>query len=215
MCAEAIIPLFPLGVVLLPGMDLPLHIFEERYKELIKECLERREEFGVVYYSGKMMLRVGCTATITEVLRNYDDGKIDILTVGKRRFMVEELFEDKLYIEARVEFFQDMHEAFDKRMEELVLRGTESLKQLNMVSDHKTNIQHIENSRPEDLSFLIAATEGFTLEEKQKFLEMTSTRERLEKSIGSLENIIERLRLSQEIKRIFGRKDDSSESMPL
>ncbi|KPJ84614.1 MAG: hypothetical protein AMS17_16060, partial [Spirochaetes bacterium DG_61] len=103
---------------------------------------------------------------------------------------------------------QDMHEAFDKRMEELVLRGTESLKQLNMVSDHKTNIQHIENSRPEDLSFLIAATEGFTLEEKQKFLEMTSTRERLEKSIGSLENIIERLRLSQEIKRIFGRKDD-------
>jgi ATP-dependent Lon protease len=215
MSAEAIIPLFPLGVVLLPGMDLPLHIFEERYKELIKECLEKREEFGVVYYSGKMMLRAGCTAMITEVLRNYDDGKLDILTIGKRRFMVEELFEDKLYIEARVEFFQDMHEAFDKRMEELVLRGTESLKQLNMVSDHKTSIQHIENLRPEDLSFLIAATEGFTLEEKQKFLEMTSTRERLEKSIGSLENIIERLRLSQEIKRIFGRKDDSSESMPL
>jgi Lon protease-like protein len=215
MASESIIALFPLGVVLLPGMDLPLHIFEERYKKLIDESLEGGREFGVVYYSGKTMLRVGCTAGITRVLRNYNHGEMDILTEGKRRFFIRELLDEKLYIEAKVEFFKDRYEDIDERMRDLLRRGTTSLEQLNVVSNKKTDVQRIEILDPESLSFLIASTEGFTLEEKQKFLEMTSTAERLETSINSLQSIIERLRLSSEIKRIFGTREDSSDSTPL
>jgi Lon protease-like protein len=213
--SERIIPLFPLGVVLLPGMGLPLHIFEERYKKLIEECLKEKREFGVVFYSGKKMLRVGCTAGITEVVRNYAHGEMDILTEGRHRFVIKEILDDKLYIEAKVEFFQDTREEVDERMKDLLRIGTESLSQLNLVSNKDANIGGVKNLDPESLSFVIASTEGFTLDEKQKFLEMTSTTERLETSITAIRKIIERLRLSKEIKRIFGTRDDTSESTPL
>jgi len=210
---ENIIPLFPLGVVLLPGMDLPLHIFEERYKKLIRECIDTDQEFGVVYYSGKMMLRVGCTAEISNVLRSYEDGKMDILTTGMRRFHIEELFESKPYIEAKVEFIRDIEEINDEDMNLLIRKGADILKQLYRMSEDKE--RDLSYMDPESLSFYIASTHGFTLDEQQRFLEMRSTRERLQKGIESLQKIIERLRLSKEIKRIFGRRDDQGEITPL
>jgi Lon protease-like protein len=210
---EDIIPLFPLGVVLLPGMDLPLHIFEERYKKLVGECIETDKEFGVVYYSGKMMLRVGCTAEISKVLKSYEDGKMDILTTGMRRFHIQELFESKPYIEAKVEFIRDVEEMNDEDMKSLIREGADSLRQLYRMSDDKE--RDLSYMDPESLSFYIASTQGFTLDEQQRFLEMKSTRERLQKGIESLQKIIERLRLSKEIKRIFGRRDDQGEITPL
>jgi Lon protease-like protein len=210
---ENIIPLFPLGVVLLPGMDLPLHIFEERYKRLIGECIETDQEFGVVYYSGKMMLRVGCTAEISKVLRSYEDGKLDILTTGMRRFHIEELFESKPYIEAKVEFIRDGEETDDDDMKSLIRKGADSLRQLYRISEDKE--KDLSYMNPEALSFFIASTHGFTLDEQQRFLEMRSTKERLQKGIESLQKIIERLKLSKEIKRIFGRRDDQGEITPL
>ncbi len=216
MPSENIIPLFPLGVVLLPGMGLPLHIFEERYKKLIGECIEREQEFGVVYYSGKMMLRVGCTAEIVKVLRSFENGKLDILTTGMRRFHIEELFESKPYIEARVEFIRDAEEIDDDAMKSLIQKSTESLKQLYRINeDNERKNNDTSRMTPEELSFYIASTHGFTLDEQQQFLEMRSTRERLQKGIESLQKIIERLRLSKEIKRIFGRRDDQGEITPM
>jgi Lon protease-like protein len=83
MPVEIIIPLFPLGVVLLPEMILPLHIFEERYKTMIGQCLDQDEEFGIVYFNGKKMEEVGCTARILKVLKRYDDGRMDICHFGQ------------------------------------------------------------------------------------------------------------------------------------
>ena len=68
---ESTIPLFPLGVVLLPRMHMPLHIFEERYKLMIKECLTQKTEFGMVYFAGQKLMSYGCTAKIIEVLKRY------------------------------------------------------------------------------------------------------------------------------------------------
>jgi Lon protease-like protein len=215
MSPEEKIPLFPLGVVLLPGMDLPLHIFEERYKVLIGQCIEKDQEFGIVYYSGEMILRVGCTAIITEILRNYDDGKMDIMTVGKRRFQIKDILEAKEYLEARVAFFQDFNRDIDDEMKNLIKRGIEGLKQLTNITGQEKHLLLLDSIDPETLSFIIASTHGFTLEEKQRFLEITSTQERLEKSIDSLQKIIERLKLSKEIKRIFGGRDSSDEITPL
>ncbi len=77
------IPLFPLNVVLLPGADLPLHIFEPRYREMVKNCLEEKSEFGMLLSLPKGVARVGCTAEILDVVKRYEDGRMDILTAGR------------------------------------------------------------------------------------------------------------------------------------
>ena len=100
-------PLFPLQVVLFPGAELPLHIFEERYKEMIGEVLRDRKEFGVVLASEKGVVNTGCTATVDKVLRRYPDGRLDILTLGRRRFEILLLNDERPFLRGAVEFFDD------------------------------------------------------------------------------------------------------------
>ena len=104
---EGLLPLFPLQVVLFPGADLPLHIFEERYKEMIGEVLRDRVEFGVVLASEKGVVNAGCTATVDKVLRRYPDGRLDILTRGRRRFEILRLNDERAFLRGSVEFFDD------------------------------------------------------------------------------------------------------------
>lgn len=85
------LPLFPLDVVLFPGAPLPLHIFEERYKELINECLDQKIAFGVVRTQLEGLAVIGCTARILRVLERYSDGRIDILCEGGERFEIKSL----------------------------------------------------------------------------------------------------------------------------
>src|ERR1041385_5946949 len=101
---EGMLPLFPLQVVLLPGAELPLHIFEDRYKEMIGEVIRDRVEFGVVLASEKGIVNTGCTATIDRVLRNYPDGRMDILARGRRRFEIMRLNDERSYLRGTVEF---------------------------------------------------------------------------------------------------------------
>src|SRR5258708_36528790 len=100
-------PLFPLQAVLLPGAELPLHIFEERYKEMIREVIRERLEFGVVLASDKGILSTGCTATVDKLLREYPDGRMDILTTGRRRFEILRLNEERSFLRGAIEFFDD------------------------------------------------------------------------------------------------------------
>lgn len=102
-----LLPLFPLRVVLFPGAPLPLHIFEDRYKEMIGEAVRNGSEFGVVQAGEKGILNVGCTATVHEVINRYDDGRLDILTIGRRRFEIYLLDEEKSYLRGAVTFFDD------------------------------------------------------------------------------------------------------------
>ena len=82
------IPLFPLNVVLLPGAALPLHIFEPRYREMVSECLKSKTEFGLLLSLPKGIVRVGCTAEVMDVVKRYDDGRMDIVTVGRTPFRI-------------------------------------------------------------------------------------------------------------------------------
>ena len=104
---DGLLPLFPLQVVLLPGSQLPLHIFEDRYKEMIGEVLRDKLEFGVVLASEKGIVNTGCTATVDRVLREYPDGRLDILTRGRRRFEVLLLNDERSFLRGAVEFFDD------------------------------------------------------------------------------------------------------------
>jgi Lon protease-like protein len=104
---DGLLPLFPLQVVLLPGSQLPLHIFEDRYKEMIGEVLRDKLEFGVVLASEKGIVNTGCTASVDRVLREYPDGRLDIMTRGRRRFEVLLLNDERSFLRGAVEFFDD------------------------------------------------------------------------------------------------------------
>ncbi len=110
---EDLLPLFPLNLVLLPQELLPLHIFEERYKQMVGECLAAKEsgsgnqEFGIVQAEGDKIHTTGCTARIVNVVRRYEDGRLDILTIGSRRFEVLLTNEEKMYLSGGVAFFDD------------------------------------------------------------------------------------------------------------
>lgn len=104
---QPLLPLFPLNVVLFPRTPLPLHIFEERYKEMIGEALENNTEFGVVLAGEKGIVNTGCTASIEKVLKKYEDGRMDVLAVGRRRFEILLLNDEKSYLRGAVEFFDD------------------------------------------------------------------------------------------------------------
>ncbi len=106
-----LLPLFPLQVVLLPGGELPLHIFEERYKEMIAEVIRERQEFGVILASEKGIVNTGCTAMIDKVLREYPDGRMDIIARGRRRFEIMMLNDERPFLRGSVEFFDDEEES--------------------------------------------------------------------------------------------------------
>jgi Lon protease-like protein len=104
---EPLIPLFPLDAVLLPSNVLPLHIFEDRYKQMIGEALAANTEFGVVQANERGILNLGCTASIERVVNTYGDGRLDIVTVGRRQFEILLLDETKPYLQGTVSFFDD------------------------------------------------------------------------------------------------------------
>jgi len=102
-----LLPLFPLRVVVFPRTPLPLHIFEERYKELIGEAIQSATEFGIVLAKDDGIVNAGCTVIVEKVVKNYADGRMDIIARGVRRFEIVGLNEDKSYLRGEVEFFDD------------------------------------------------------------------------------------------------------------
>ena len=105
--SRQLIPIFPLSLVLLPGMPVPLRIFEERYKQMMNDIIPIHAEFGIVLAKEEGIVNIGCTATVVDVLRKYPDGRLDLVAAGQRRFRIESLDEDKPYLRAEVEYFDD------------------------------------------------------------------------------------------------------------
>ena len=102
-----LLPLFPLRVVVFPRTPLPLHIFEERYKEMVGEAIRLKSEFGIVLAKEEGIVNAGCTVVVEKIVKSYDDGRMDVLTRGIRRFEIVGLNEDKDYLRGEVEFFDD------------------------------------------------------------------------------------------------------------
>lgn len=132
-----LLPLFPLQVVLLPGAELPLHIFEDRYKEMIGEVLRGNlafgREFGVVLANEKGIVNIGCTATVDQVLRQYPDGRMDLLTRGRRRFEIVRLNDERAFLRGSVDFFDDDESA--PAPPEIQKRAIDGYSQLQALSE--------------------------------------------------------------------------------
>ncbi len=203
------IPIFPLQLVLFPRIPLPLHIFEERYRTMIRHCMETPADFGVVCHDGNKIEGAGCSTRIHQVLREYDDGELDILTVGERRFRILKLYSEKTYLEAEVAYFEDDTAAVGE-IGGLADSGVQTLEELAAVAGQDMDRTVINSLSANDLSFLLANIDTFSLKEKQRFLETTSTKERLDSCISNLRETIRRLKAAGSLKDILGDQDNLS-----
>jgi Lon protease-like protein len=166
-------PLFPLGIVALPGEVVPLHVFEERYKTMIERCLADESEFGIVWLSDDGLREVGCACEITEVVERDEEGRLNILTRGTRPFRLLEREDHLPYPAGEVEFLDDREEAVDGSLAALARETYAAL------------VERATDSRPEPLelakmsAYDMAATVDFGLDAKQGLLDMRSENARL------------------------------------
>jgi len=182
------IPLFPLDVVLFPAMPLPLHIFEPRYKLMIARCLDEKLEFGMLLAANNSMVSVGCTAEIVEKTRDYPDGRMDILTMGRAVFRLAEFVEEKEYYEGKVEYLVDEPLVLDSGTEEQLVSVFGQCHTLlfgRAWTDSK--------GEPETLVYRMAARLPMDLTSRQALLEIRSEQARRETLLQWLEAFLPEL----------------------
>ncbi len=199
MAGEGLLPLFPLEVVLFPGTQLPLHIFEERYRLMIGEAIDRHSEFGVILQTGGKLASIGCTAMVERVTQRHDDGRFDVETRGRQRFKTVSLDESLPYLQARVEYFKDTSQAAaDSESLQLALDLTNHVAAMLQIEPLKADASvpqpsfHLAHALPLEVSF------------KQSLLARKSEAERLADLAEYLPKVIERLELAQRVRRQAG-----------
>jgi Lon protease-like protein len=168
------LPLFPLDVVLFPGAPLPLHIFEPRYREMVTECLQQKKVFGMVRAKENAVAEVGCTAAIVSVLKEYEDGRMDIAARGKQRFSILELNHERSFLQAEVAWFDD--EGPDLAVAKDAETAMQLHEQLFQILGQQAELE----KQVPSVSFYLASELPVDLDFKQTILEMRSEAERLE-----------------------------------
>jgi Lon protease-like protein len=189
------IGLFPLDLVLLPGEQRPLHVFEDRYKELIGECLEDGVEFGLVLADEDGLRPVGTRAAVVEVLQEFDDGRMDVVVEGRQRFRLVELTEGRSFTTAEVD---DVDDEFDEDPSgDEVARAVEAFR--HVVEAAQVEVDEVDPTAG-GLSFQIGARIDLGNEIKQSLLELTSERERLTQLEPLLRRAAESVRVDREVR---------------
>lgn len=183
------LPLFPLPVVLFPGVPMPLHIFEPRYREMLSDIRVTDSLFGLSYFDPSASNQeipppghVGCVAEVTEV-QALPDGRSNVLTVGLIRYRVEEYVEgNEPYLVARVSFLEDEEEdeeALNERAQAVAETFTRIARAVRILNDERAALPDISDTEPQRLSFLVAAAMEIETDVKQELLELRYTSERL------------------------------------
>jgi len=166
-------PLFPLGLVLLPGELLPLHIFEERYKTMIDVCVEQERDFGVIWLSDDGLQDIGCSARITEIIERMHDGRINILTRGEQPFRLLRRIDALAYPAGEIELVEDPEEEADGALTSAT-RG-----QYADLVERATGSRPSAGELAEMDAYAMAGTIELPREAKQRLLEQRSERKRL------------------------------------
>jgi len=184
-------PLFPLGIVALPTESVPLHIFEERYRQMIEHCLDAEpgtpgREFGIVWLSDDGLKEVGCACEVERVLERMPDGRLNIVVRGTRPFRLLERQDDLPYPAGVVEFLPDSEaDGIDEGQQ-----ARELYRELvSQATDRELDDEELEQLDAYDM----AGTVEFDLEAKQELLELRSESERLSLLTGLLRSALERL----------------------
>lgn len=192
---EDLLGLFPLDAVLLPGEVVPLHIFEPRYRLLIRRHVEGGE-FGIVLAEDDELRECGCTGRVVEILEELEDGSFNILVQGGRRFRVLEVREpedpDTEYLSAVVEYYEDAEPGAPPQLREGVLDVFRRMLRLMDVESPR------EPGGEQPLSYRLAAAVDFGAPLKQELLEMLSEEQRLETLLAVMDSLLPRLQLRKE-----------------
>ena len=206
--SDSRLPLFPLGLVLLPGEPVPLHIFEPKYKEMVRVCIDDDRPFGIVYASESKLAEIGCAARIERVAARYEDGRLDIVAVGESRFSVDEVHRDLVYLSADVRVVEDADDADDARARRTAI--ARHLKLLEMAGE-EPDPQRYEQDTP--VSFVIGRNAGLDLDDKQTLLEMPREADRIRFVAKHLGKLLVRLKKAREF-RDLARGDGHADGFP-
>ena len=204
------IPIFPLGIVVYPGEDLNLHIFEPRYKQLINECHEQKKAFGIPTVLDDKMQDFGSLVTITEIYKTDDKGEMDIKTKGGKVFRILEVIKsvpDKLYSGAIVNY-PDTHEKGNLELMRKVMNGIRDLHKLLKVN------KEFKKGDEEIRCFEVAHHIGLSLEEEYELLGLFDERQRQEylkrhltkviPMVAGMEQLKEKIKLNGHFKNLPG-----------
>ena len=195
------LPLFPLPVVLFPGVPMPLHIFEPRYRQMLTDIRTGESLFGLSYFDASNDDReipavghIGCVAEVTEV-QPLPDGRSNILTLGLIRYRVEDYVDrGDPYLVGQVAFFEDEgedEELLARRAREVASLFMRITRALRVINDERSVLPELPETEPESLSFLIAAAVEMNVEVKQELLELRSTSERLKRLRNLLARVVD------------------------
>lgn len=190
------LPVFPLPVVLFPGVPLPLHIFELKYRQMMEDIRATNNFFGLAYFDsstgqGEIPAagHIGCVAEVTET-QTFPDGRSNILTIGLIRYRIESYLErGDPYLVANVSYFEDDDEDQSTLADsagEVAETFSRIAQAVRTINDERTSLPDISNTEPQRLSFLVAAAIEIEADVKQELLELRSTSERLRRLRGML-----------------------------
>lgn len=201
-----VIGLFPLNIVLFPAASYPLHIFEERYKTLVGESLATDSEFGINLVEGGKMFEVGCKVKVSRILREYPDGRRDIVVTGTSRYRVLKVRpSERSYITADVaSYSDDLSEEPNSEMIDHALRLYNELIE-NVYGEAEEQLKK-EEWLKEPVSFRMAQKSGLDLLHRQRLLEMRTEAERLSMITNHLKSILPKIRKAEQI-RALSRND--------
>ena len=185
-------PLFPLGLVLLPQEHVPLHIFEDRYKQMIGECLENDSEFGIVWLSDDGLRDVGCSARVDRVIERFEDGRMNILVVGSRPFRLLRRIEDLAYPAGDVELLEDLAPDGDPTLAQRAQQRYAEL--VEAATEEKPDLDEIAALD----AYGMAATVEHPSEAKQSLLELRSEDDRLRMVEEMFRTAIKRVAYAEE-----------------
>ncbi|MBX3074484.1 LON peptidase substrate-binding domain-containing protein [Candidatus Obscuribacterales bacterium] len=201
------LPLFPLPVVLFPGAELPLHIFEDRYKLMIGKVLDEQAPFGVVFWDGEStsVAETGCTAMISDV-KKFDDGRMNLMTMGERRFKIVDVIQEQPYIIATIEYLEDngTSEKADVLVKDIASVLKEILRLSSKLVDKEFEIQGTIPEDPVELSYWVAANFYGSPDDQQELLEMSGTEARLKEELAVLDSARKHLAAKVSLKDALG-----------
>jgi len=197
------IPLFPLSLVVFPDSKYPLHIFEERYKKMIRRCRENDEGFGIAAQIGADISKIGTHVKISETLKEYDNGESDIIVHGIRRIIILEYHQHPDgYYEALVETYNDLNEVSvnEYAVEELKNKFKEIIEKVNFRIEDSFWINYIKNPIK---TFKIAEKSGLTLTQQQTLLTIQDENKRVEYLRKHFNNLEKQIKKSVALKGII------------
>jgi len=209
------LPIFPLPVVLFPGMPMPLHIFEERYRTMLSDIRAGHNVFGLSYFDPAVSDsdlppagHIGCVAEVAET-QALPDGRSNILAVGVVRYEIESYVESgDLYLVGRANYFEDEdHDStsLNTQSHDVAMMFMRVANSVRAINDERGNLPDISDTDPQRLSFLVSAAMEIEVDKKQELLELRSTSERLTRLRDMLAKVVgnyeERARLHSVAKR--------------